>query len=78
MTHTPGPWAVFEGDKVVPASYKRTGFTVIAQCYVVTTNVSLDYKLNAQRIVNCVNACEGLTDEELVDLQAFIKARKTK
>lgn len=67
--HTPGPWAldrhgVIRGGK--PIEYVNGAS--IPQVALATGNdgISDDERLaNAERIVACVNACEGLTTEEL-------------
>lgn len=54
VQHTPGPWEVDDEDCVIGAN------RVIAVCQAAPTNVVSD--ANAARIVDCVNACEGMDD----------------
>lgn len=58
--HTPGPWSV-ESD----------GLSITMAGQVVASSIGPDYagneekKANARRIVACVNACEGISTEDL-------------
>ena len=73
MTHTKEPWRL--GRFTGPASYEEvrelcgsmdvvvdteTGPYVLAACNI---NFPDDAKANARRIVACVNACAGISDE---------------
>ena len=77
MSHTKEPWRI--GRFAGPASYEvvretvgatdivvdtETGVYVLAQC---NNNFPEDAKANARRIVACVNACAGISTENLED-----------
>ncbi len=77
MSHTKEPWRI--GRFAGPASYEvvretvgatdivvdtETGVYVLAQC---NNNFPEDAKANASRIVACVNACAGISTENLED-----------
>jgi len=56
MNHTKEPWKVYEGERIVNDD------EAIASC---TTYFNQKDKENARRIVACVNACEGWSNEDL-------------
>ncbi len=60
MTHTPAPWYVFTDG---PRPYGEAEISATVGDMPVT--VGFSDTANAARIVACVNACEGLTNEEL-------------
>jgi hypothetical protein len=74
MKHTPGPWKVDIDNELHTIIRHNTG-TAIAQLYAGSHEVGgfkrqhhitfEEKEANAHRIVNCVNACEGLTDDQL-------------
>ncbi len=57
--HTPGPWIVNSGNGEIVTTERRIATTQVGGLYDVS---------NAERIVACVNALEGIDDPE-----AFIK-----
>jgi hypothetical protein len=57
MKHTPEPWEVNKMHVSADISH-------IGSCYGTGTSKEED-RANAARIVACVNACKGLTNEEL-------------
>jgi hypothetical protein len=56
MNHTKEPWEVIAVDDMYEIHSKTAGQEVVW---------SIDSIANAQRIVACVNACEGITTEAL-------------
>jgi hypothetical protein len=56
MNHTKEPWEVIAVDDMYEIHSKTAGHEVVW---------SIDSIANAQRIVACVNACEGITNEAL-------------
>lgn len=76
MSYINDRWAVFQGDKVVPESYRKTGFCVIAQCYLAGGSNMDDPRPeveHAKRIVECHNAMLGIPDpaQHLAQLQSW-------
>jgi len=57
-THTPAPWFTSKPNEGGGTLIKPIPGQVIAQC-----DLSENMEANAKRIVNCVNACEGLPDD---------------
>ena len=56
MNHTKEPWEVIAVDDMYEIHSKTAGHEVVW---------SIDSIVNAQRIVDCVNACAGITNEAL-------------
>lgn len=64
--HTPGPWYFRPDDSSVEAQ-TPTGYNFrVANCADSFALDSETMKANAERIVACVNACEGIPDPEKV------------
>jgi hypothetical protein len=63
MKHTPEPWKVNKMHISADKSH-------IGSCYGTGTSKEED-RANAARIVACVNACNGLTNEELQTIPNF-------
>lgn len=62
--HTPGPWRVSLGDTIA------AGDRLIADCEMTPHSkrpapLNQEDAANARRIVACVNACEGISTEQL-------------
>jgi hypothetical protein len=75
--HTPEPWVFNQVEMKVKGSGDTQGLTVIANL-----SPNMDYSrgmftqcANAQRIVNCVNALAGLTNEEVNQVGEWIKSQ---
>ena len=60
--HTPGPWAV---NFTKFSEVRAENGAVIARCVKLTSLTNLE--ANARRIVACVNACEGISTEHLIN-----------
>ena len=63
--HTPEPWLIGDRDELSTNFYSddATG-SIIGGCpaYPLALRSLADRQSNARRIVNCVNACAGMTD----------------
>lgn len=76
--HTPGPWALDDPNEMTSAVAEtaRHGiyglFLSEEQCETNDRAFELD-KANAQRIVDCVNACEGINPAAVPELIASIQ-----
>lgn len=69
--HTKGPWVV------TPAEQDSESNIMYGEWYVATTwdhANSVDAETNATRIVTCVNALDGLTNEQVGKLGALFEA----
>ena len=64
MKHTKEPWFAEKTLQGRDSSVSDMSGNTIAIAYK-NTNISGDDLANAQRIVACVNACEGITNEAL-------------
>lgn len=70
--HTQGRWRIGRYPEVIETAGKNDicldmpngGIYILAAC---NSNFMDDARANARRIVACVNACEGLPNEELED-----------
>lgn len=60
--HTKGPWAV---NFTKFSEVRAENGAVIARCVKLTSLTNLE--ANARRIVACVNACEGISTEHLIN-----------
>ena len=60
--HTKGPWAV---NYTKFSEVRAENGAVIARCVMLTSLTNLE--ANARRIVACVNACEGISTEHLIN-----------
>lgn len=60
--HTKGPWAV---NYTKFSEVRAENGAVIARCVKLTSLTNLE--ANARRIVACVNACEGVSTEHLIN-----------
>lgn len=67
--HTKGPWEVEDREIFYSGNEFSRGARMIAECGM-STNPEID-QANAKRIVECVNACEGIENpiaiRELID-----------
>ncbi len=61
MKHTKEPWKVDEKESMFITDLEDS--ETIAEC--LCNDSDGTYKLNAERIVACVNACQGITNEAL-------------
>lgn len=70
--HTPGPW---KHEPEIEARYdsmtgekreRRSEWVTSAQGHVALASSICDAPVNAQRIVACVNACEGIADPSII------------
>jgi hypothetical protein len=60
IKHTPDPWRTTELDRVIADTIQKVNDDYfIADCF------GPDAKANARRIVACVNACAGLSQDAL-------------
>ncbi len=62
MKHTKEPWKVSSRRATFIINPNSAYTEVIAQCYFLDNKTEEE---NAKRIVACVNACEGITNEAL-------------
>ena len=62
MSHTKEPWKVSSRRETFIINLNSAYTEVIAQCYFLDNKTEEE---NAKRIVACVNACEGITNEAL-------------
>jgi hypothetical protein len=62
MNHTKEPWIVSSRRATFIIKPNSVYTEVIAQCYFLDNKKE---EANAKRIVACVNACEGITNEAL-------------
>lgn len=65
MTHTKEPWKVDGSEMLIHT--RNEGYTfqpMVADTAMPNLNIN-DCRANASRIVACVNACKGITNEEL-------------
>ena len=62
MKYTKEPWHVCEPTERLHAVRAETGRIVADVCY---SDTDAQNRMNARRIVACVNACAGVTTEEL-------------
>lgn len=67
--HTPGPWIVEDVSEDGLAVFSETG-PIVAQCHRPDAS---DHAANAERIIACVNGCEGLNPEAFGDLLEALK-----
>ena len=80
--HSPEPWRRFEEDHELPVAFKYDNVTPSVTCPVCIVdakgepvcpdNAWIPTGWNVERIVACVNACQGWTTEELTD-RAFLR-----
>ena len=70
MKHTPEPW-----ENKTPGKYKAGNIYAEGE-YICTT--SGNAQANAERIVACVNACEGINPEAVPDLLEALKGIRAK
>ena len=69
MNHTPEPWEVDRESESLERVGVSSGDKLVCQC----ARWGLDEDLaNAERIVACVNACAGLTDEQVARIPAML------
>jgi hypothetical protein len=66
MKHTPEPWRIAPHDENFAEIVGSDGSDIVFGLDTVYVKIE-----DATRIVACVNACNGLTNEELETLQAF-------
>ena len=78
--HTPEPWAIgWSGDPDVEGRAVASPLSVIAGTGAISDMLKLyrpwdEVEANADRIVTCVNYCEGINPEAVPDLLAACKA----
>lgn len=76
MNHTPTPW---ERDLSTRADIKSVNGRRIASTWGVTLNngenSTLESRANADRIIACVNACEGIPTDKLLEFAKKLKGQ---
>jgi hypothetical protein len=73
-SHTKGEWYVSDIMSQEDGEYiytKHNPYSAIARVYKGENQHSPNAEANAERIVSCVNACEGITNEQLKDMAAY-------
>jgi hypothetical protein len=89
MSHTPEPWETEQvnwrgelvehdwyifGDAQVYEDDEREGISCTGIAVVIGNKTAGDTpRHNAERIVSCVNACKGLTDEQVKAIPRLVK-----
>lgn len=68
--HTNEPWSI-EGQEYDAHRIVDTEGNAICQLWFKTEEPMDNQDANAKRIVACVNACAGITNEELADMQRY-------
>lgn len=63
MKHTKEPWS--QGDIIKELIFSEDGNSVIAKCMKMDEFEDGNQEANTKRIVACVNACAGITNEAL-------------
>lgn len=63
MKHTKEPWS--QGDIIKELIFSEDGDSVIAKCMKMDEFEDGNQEANTKRIVACVNACAGITNEAL-------------
>ena len=74
--HTPGPWVI---GRPPPNGEQTIGDKNGLMVAVATTGYGVNSEANARRIVACVNACAGITTEQLErskSLDEFMRSMK--
>ena len=74
--HTPGPWMI---GRPPPNGEQTIGDKNGLMVAVATTGYGVNSEANARRIVACVNACAGITTEQLErskSLDEFMRSMK--
>ena len=81
--HTPGPWIVYKPTEYQEGHWRIGQDTItVKQPYVAalrpmpSKNLHQVLKANADRIVACVNACEGINPEAVPMMLEALKATK--
>jgi hypothetical protein len=72
MEHTKEPWEIIDGSIYSVTYFGNDGFG----CDKIETEIELSDHVDALRIVACVNACAGITNQELLaaDLKVAVLA----
>lgn len=65
--HTPEPWKVFYGDKLILGVGETTGEGITDGQFALWRSGE-EMRANAERIVACVNFCQGVESEKLASL----------
>ncbi|MFM2253773.1 MAG: hypothetical protein RJB68_2110 [Pseudomonadota bacterium] len=63
--HTPAPWLYTQSGKDCFSIIEPDGHTVVHMTALQNSTAASQLPGNARRIVACVNACEGLTTQEI-------------
>lgn len=74
--HTPEPWEVWDTGKSVTlkAKFGTPGMDASQLYPVFTVGPGVNQNANARRIVECVNACEGINPDAVPELLAALQS----